>query len=113
MSVESHRGCTASSALCRRAGPARPAHGPAAGVAGRAGPAKPGPSRRRRRRLELGHIDFLSREIHVRQQLTRMPGEPPYLGELKTRTSRRTVELPEIVQLALARHVERYPSPRR
>ncbi|MBV9727955.1 MAG: hypothetical protein JO309_00785 [Pseudonocardiales bacterium] len=37
----------------------------------------------------------------MRQQLKRMPGVPPYLGELKTKTSRRTVELPEIVQLAL------------
>lgn len=59
--------------------------------------------------LELDQIDFLSREIHVRQQLKRMPGVPPYLGELKTKTSRRTVELPEIVQLALARHIARYP----
>ncbi|NMH91288.1 site-specific integrase [Pseudonocardia bannensis] len=59
--------------------------------------------------LELDHVDFLAREIHVRQQLKRMPGQPAYLGELKTRTSRRTVELPEVAQLALARHVERYP----
>jgi integrase len=59
--------------------------------------------------LELDQIDFLSREIHVRQQLKRMPGVPPYLGELKTKTSRRTVELPEVVRLALARHVEMYP----
>lgn len=59
--------------------------------------------------LELDHVDFLGREIHVRQQLKRMPGTPPYLGELKTKTSRRTVELPEVVQLALARHVDRYP----
>lgn len=59
--------------------------------------------------LELDQIDFLRREIHVRQQLKRMPGVPPYLGELKTKTSRRTVELPEIVQLALARHIEMYP----
>lgn len=58
--------------------------------------------------LELDQIDFVSREIHVRQQLKRMPGVPPYLGELKTKTSRRTVELPEIVQLALARHIEMY-----
>lgn len=59
--------------------------------------------------LELGHVDFLSRELHVRQQLKRLPGQPPYLGELKTRTSRRTVELPEVVQLAVARHIERFP----
>ncbi|MCA1694104.1 MAG: site-specific integrase, partial [Actinobacteria bacterium] len=60
--------------------------------------------------LELGQIDFLSREIHIRQQLKRMAGVPPYLGELKTKTSRRTVELPEIVQHALARHIEMYPT---
>lgn len=60
--------------------------------------------------LELDQINFLSREIHVRQQLKRMPGVPPYLGELKTKTSRRAVELPEIVQLALARHIEKYPT---
>ncbi len=58
--------------------------------------------------LELGHVDFLNREIHVRQQLKRISGAPPYLGELKTKSSRRTVELPEVVQLALARHVELY-----
>lgn len=60
--------------------------------------------------LELGQIDFLNREIHIWQQLKRMPGVPPYLGELKTKTSRRTVELPEIVQHALARHIEMYPT---
>ncbi|HEX2297540.1 MAG TPA: tyrosine-type recombinase/integrase [Pseudonocardiaceae bacterium] len=60
--------------------------------------------------LEIDHLDFLNREIHVRQQLKRMPGVPAYLGELKTKTSRRTVELPEVVQLAVARHIEKYPS---
>ncbi len=59
--------------------------------------------------LELEHIDFLRRELHVRQQLKRMAGDVPYLGELKTRTSRRTVELPDVVVQALARHVERFP----
>lgn len=60
--------------------------------------------------LEMDHFDFLKREIHVRQQLKRMPSVPPYLGELKTKTSRRTVELPEVIQLAVARHIEKYPS---
>lgn len=59
--------------------------------------------------LELEHVDFLRREIHVRNQLKRMAGQPPYLGELKSKTSRRTVELPNVVQVALARHIERHP----
>jgi integrase len=59
--------------------------------------------------LELGDVDFLRREIHIRQQLKRMPGQPAYLGELKSKSSRRTVELPKVVQLALARHIERHP----
>jgi len=59
--------------------------------------------------LELDHIDFLRREIHIRQQLKRMAGQPAYVGELKSSTSRRTVELPEVVQNALARHLELHP----
>ena len=59
--------------------------------------------------LELEHVDFLRRELHVRQQLKRLAGQPPYLGELKTRTSRRSVELPEVTRLALARHIEQHP----
>jgi integrase len=34
--------------------------------------------------VELGHVDFLARQIHVRQQLKRMVGQPAHLGELKT-----------------------------
>jgi integrase len=60
--------------------------------------------------LELEHVDFLRREIRVRQQLKRITGAPPYLGELKTKTSRRTVELPEVVSVALARHLEQHPA---
>lgn len=44
----------------------------------------------------------------MRQQLKRMPEVPPYLGKLKTKTSRRTVELPETVPPALAQHIEMY-----
>ncbi|HEY5990746.1 MAG TPA: site-specific integrase, partial [Streptosporangiaceae bacterium] len=61
--------------------------------------------------LELpGGIDFLHREIHVRQQLTVVSGRKPYLGPPKTKTSRRTVELPEVAGLALARHLEQFPA---
>lgn len=59
--------------------------------------------------VELAHVDFLRRELHVRQQLKRMTRQPPYIGELKTKTSRRTVELPDVVCRALARHLEEHP----
>ena len=59
--------------------------------------------------LELGDVDFLGREVHVRRQLKRMPGQPAYLGELKSASSRRTVELPQVVADALAAHLERFP----
>ena len=57
----------------------------------------------------MEHVDFLGREIHVLQQLKRITGSPAYVGELKTKTSRRTVELPEVVQIAIARHLQRFP----
>src|SRR6266511_1386791 len=60
--------------------------------------------------LELEAVDFLHRELHVRQQLTVVSGRKPYLGPPKTKTSRRTVELPEVAGLALARHLEQYPA---
>ncbi len=55
-------------------------------------------------------VDFLHREIHVRQQLTVVQDRKPYLGPPKTKTSRRTVELPEVAGLAIARHLERFPA---
>lgn len=59
--------------------------------------------------LELDGIDFLRREIHVRHQLKVLAGRKPYIGEPKTKTSRRTVEMPQVVSEALARHVEQFP----
>jgi integrase len=56
--------------------------------------------------LELGAVDFLRREVDVSQQLVCVTGRPPYLGPVKTRTSARTVELPEVVAASLARHIE-------
>lgn len=44
--------------------------------------------------LEVEHIDFLRREVRVVQQLTVTSGRSPFLGPVKTKTSRRTVELP-------------------
>jgi integrase len=58
--------------------------------------------------LELDNIDFPRREL-PRQQLKRLNGRLPYLGEIKSKTSRRTVELPDIVCRTLARHIEQYP----
>lgn len=54
--------------------------------------------------LEVEHVDFLRREVHVMQQLTVTSGSRPHLAPLKTRTSRRTVELPRVAADALAQH---------
>ncbi|MGW1678051.1 tyrosine-type recombinase/integrase [Saccharopolyspora sp. NPDC002376] len=59
--------------------------------------------------LELEHVDFENREIDVVQQLKQLSGQPPQLAKLKTRTSRRTVELPEVTAAALKRHVDEFP----
>jgi integrase len=61
--------------------------------------------------LEIGDVDFLRREIHVRRQLKVLKGRKPFLGPVKTKTSVRTVELPDIVSLALARHLEETADP--
>jgi integrase len=60
--------------------------------------------------LERGHVDFLRREVQVVQQLTSYNGRKPYLGPLKTKTSRRVVELPQVTADALARHFAQFPS---
>jgi integrase len=59
--------------------------------------------------LELDHVDFLRRELHVIQQLRTSVGRPPFLAPVKTKTSRRTVELPQITADKLAQHIERFP----
>ena len=59
--------------------------------------------------LELEHVDFLHREISVVQQLRTSPGRDPFLAPVKTRTSRRFVELPQVTAEALARHLELHP----
>ena len=61
--------------------------------------------------LELDAVDFLQREIDVRQQLVCVTGVEPYLGPPKTRGSVRTVEMPAVVIQALARHIELFPPP--
>lgn len=59
--------------------------------------------------LELQHVDFLRRELHVVQQITTHAGRPPHLAPPKTKTSRRTVELPQVTADALALHIRRFP----
>lgn len=45
------------------------------------------------------------REVHVRRQLKVLKGRQPFLGPVKTNTSVRTVELPEVVAEALRHHL--------
>jgi integrase len=56
--------------------------------------------------LELEDIDFAFREIRVRRQLKVLKGRQPYLGPVKTKTSVRTIELPDVVAAALTQHVQ-------
>ncbi|WP_285753934.1 site-specific integrase [Lentzea sp. NBRC 105346] len=58
--------------------------------------------------LELEAVDFLRREVHIRHQLT-MANGTPHLAPLKTKSSKRTVELPTVAGNMLARHIELYP----
>lgn len=59
--------------------------------------------------LELGDVAFLRREVAVERQLTVVAGRSPYLAPVKTKTSRRTVELATVTSEALAWHVKEYP----
>lgn len=59
--------------------------------------------------LELSGVDFLRRELHVRHQLKVVSGRKPFVALPKTKTSKRTNELPLLVSEALARHIERFP----
>lgn len=55
--------------------------------------------------LEVDAIDFTGRVLYVRQQLKVLKGRRPYLGPVKTKTSVRMVELPDVVAGPLRRHV--------
>lgn len=59
--------------------------------------------------LELGHVDWLHRELHVRQQIGQLTGQDRFVGKLKTKTSRRNVDLPADVQEELSRLVAARP----
>ena len=60
--------------------------------------------------LEADAIDFLRREVHVRHQLVALIGRKPFIGPPKTKTSKRTNELPDITANALARHLREFPA---
>jgi integrase len=59
--------------------------------------------------LEVDHVNFLRREIRVVQQLVTPDSGAPHLGPVKTKTSRRVVELGVVAAERLARHIELYP----
>ncbi|QDQ13130.1 tyrosine-type recombinase/integrase [Streptomyces spectabilis] len=61
--------------------------------------------------LEVDCVDFLRREVKVRQQLIDPDDGVPYLGEPKTHESYRTVPLTKAAVDALAAHLERFPAP--
>jgi integrase len=61
--------------------------------------------------LEVDDIDFERREVHVRPQLKLLAGRRPYLGRVKTNTSVRTVELPDVVAVPLRLHIDRGVTP--
>jgi integrase len=59
--------------------------------------------------VELDQVDFLRRQLVVRQQLVVLAGEQPKISPPKTDGSYRTVPLPRIVLDALAAHVAEFP----
>lgn len=58
--------------------------------------------------MEVDGVDFLRREVDVRQQLKCVDGRPPYIGKVKTSTSARTAELPSVTAAALTEHLKRF-----
>jgi len=60
--------------------------------------------------LKVSCVRFLARELDVEEQLTLLPGSPPQLRPLKTRSSRRTVPTPRLVVDALAEHLAAHPT---
>ena len=59
--------------------------------------------------LELEHVDFLRRKVHVVQQLKVVAGRKPFLAQPKTPSSVRDVDLAAVTAEVLARHIEAYP----
>jgi integrase len=59
--------------------------------------------------LELADAAFLHREVMVERQLTVVAGRRPYLAPPKTKTSRRALEMADVVSESLAWHIEHFP----
>ncbi|BBH71139.1 hypothetical protein ACTI_78240 [Actinoplanes sp. OR16] len=61
--------------------------------------------------LEVEDIDFERAELSVQRQLKLHKGRSPFLGQPKTRSSVRTVELPDVVADALRAHLKTVGDP--
>jgi integrase len=59
--------------------------------------------------IELDQVDFLRRQLVVRQQLVVLAGEQPKIAPPKTDGSYRTIPLPQVVLDALAAHLAEFP----
>jgi integrase len=59
--------------------------------------------------VELDQVDFLRRQLVVRQQLVVLAGEQPKIAPPKTDGSYRTIPLPRVVLDALAAHLAEFP----
>jgi integrase len=55
--------------------------------------------------MEVDDVDFDAGEVRVRRQLKVLTGRRPYLSRVKTKTSARSIELPDVVAEALRRHI--------
>ena len=60
--------------------------------------------------LTVDRVDFLHRELRVNRQLVTPHEGAPGFGPPKTAASVRTIPLPQTVRLALAAHLEQFPS---
>ena len=60
--------------------------------------------------LKVERLHLLQRELDVVEQLTLVPGTPPTLGPPKTRSSVRTVPMPQLVVDALSLHLGEQPA---
>jgi integrase len=55
-------------------------------------------------------IDFLRRQLRVDRQLMNLPNQAPRLVPVKTKTSTRTIPLPQVVVDSLAAHLAAFPT---
>jgi integrase len=60
--------------------------------------------------LTVDRLDMLRREVHVDRQLVTLAGHSPHLGPPKTKSSVRTIPLPQVVVDELAAHLARFPA---